>query len=290
MNNVQVLIEAKAKLAEGPMWHPIEKKLYWVDIDNCELHRYDPQKGRDSSLNMGQRVSAIVPVKNGDVLAALEDCIAKVNMTSGSIEPVADIEKNITDNRCNDGKCDPAGRFWIGTMNLDAQEGAGSLYRVNADYQVTQILSHQTISNGLVWSVDQKALYYIDSPTYTVQKFDYDNESGEISNPRLVISIPESIGVPDGMTIDKEGMLWIAHWGGACVGRWNPANGKRISEIKVPAPNVTCCTFGGNTMDTLFITTARNGLNKADIAHYPLSGSLFAIDVNVKGLAPNVFR
>lgn len=287
---MRVAVEAEAILAESPVWLPIEEKLYWVDIENCELHRYNPKTGKDISLGVGQRIGAVVLTKNGGILAGLENCIAKVDIISGSIIPVLDLEQNILDNRCNDGKCDPSGRLWIGTMDLDGKKGAGSLYRINCDYQVTRVLTNTSISNGIAWSPDLKKMYYIDSPTYRILAFDYDDKTGNISNPSPVIEVPEEIGLPDGMTIDEKGMLWIAHWGGSQVCRWNPANGELLGKLKVPAPNVTSCIFGGPFMSTLFITTARSGLSDKELKKYPMSGSLFATQVDVKGLNANYFQ
>jgi sugar lactone lactonase YvrE len=290
MNELKTVIEAKAILAEGPLWHPQQQKLYWVDIEKHELHRFDPEKGEDISLDVGQRVSAVVPLKNDSrMLIALEDGIAKVDMTSGSIKPLVDLEKNMPANRCNDGRCDPAGRFWIGTMNLDEKKEAGNLYRINFDYQVTRILNNVSVSNGMAWSMDHKKMYYIDSPTYLVKAFDYNSETGDISNPHPAITIPKEMGTPDGMTIDEEGMLWVAHYGGAQVCRWNPVNGKLVSKIDIPAPHVTSCTFGGAALNTLFITTARENLSDEEINEYPLSGSVFAIKVGVRGVRSHFF-
>jgi sugar lactone lactonase YvrE len=196
-------------------------------------------------------------------------------------------EKELTRNRFNDGKCDPAGRFWVGSMGPRYQ---ASLYRITANGTCDKMVDSVTISNGIVWTADKKTMYYIDTNTGEVRAFDYDNSTGDIANSRVVIKFPSGIGMPDGMSIDAEGMLWIAHWGGYCVGRWNPATGKMIAKIEVPAPNVTSCAFSGKNLDVLYITTASTGMSANDLIKYPDSGKLFVANPGVKGVKANLFK
>ena len=281
--NVELVLDAKAILGEGALWHPMEKKLYWVDIEGEELHIFDPATGKDKVFHTGSRIGTVVPVKGGGALVALQKGIHKVDTQSGNfslvVNPLED--PNI---RFNDGKCDPAGRFWVGTMALDVRKNAAVLYRMDRDTQIHLMLEQVTISNGLVWSADKKTMYYIDTPTSAVTAFDYHHETGEISNGRELIVIPESEGHPDGMTIDEEGMLWIALYGGGAVTRWDPKSGEIIGKVSLPVPNVTSCAFGGEKLDTLYITTARNGLDEEKLKQYPLSGGLFAVKPGAKGV------
>jgi sugar lactone lactonase YvrE len=167
--------------------------------------------------------------------------------------------------------------------------GAGNLYC----YDGKELKLKQpdvSISNGIVWTADAKTMYYIDTPEKAVFAYDFDAETGDISNKRVAFEIPEKYGYPDGMSIDEEGMPWIAHWAGRAVIRWDPETGEPVDKIKLPAPNVTSCAFGGNDLKTLYITTAREGLTEEQLEQYPLSGSLFKVECDVKGVEANIFK
>ena len=180
-------------------------------------------------------------------------------------------------NRFNDGKCDPAGRFWAGTMSISNMPCAGSLYVLEKDGTVKTKITGVTCSNGMAWSPDDKTLYYIDTPTRQVVAYKYDTKNGDITDGRVAISIPEEKGSPDGMTIDTEGMLWIALWDGWKVIRYNPYTSEQLYEVTLPVSRVTSCVFGGDDMDDLYITSAREGLSDSDLKEQPLAGSLFVI-------------
>jgi sugar lactone lactonase YvrE len=162
-------------------------------------------------------------------------------------------------------------------MPISEDRASGSLYMLDSSKTCINKETDISISNGLAWSLDHKVLYYIDTPTLKVVAYDYDNEDGVISNKRAVITIPKEEGFPDGMTIDSEGMLWIAHWGGWQITRWDPNTGKKLFSFKLPVSNVTSCTFGGKTMKDIYITSARKGLSNGELAKQPLAGSLFVI-------------
>ncbi|MCW5912641.1 MAG: SMP-30/gluconolactonase/LRE family protein [Cyclobacteriaceae bacterium] len=281
--------EGTAILGEGAIWHPTENKLYWVDIEGKQLHIYDPSTKSNRSFLVGARIGTVVPVQKGGVLVALQTGIHKLDMGSGRlsfvVNPLPDSAM-----RFNDGKCDPSGRFWVGTLALDARKKAASLYRMDADNKVHTMLDSVTISNGIVWTADRKTMYYNDTPTLTVQAFDYDDSTGKISNRRIAVKIPPGMGVPDGMTIDAEGKLWIALWGGYAVGRFDPATGQLLRKITVPAPHVTSCAFGGKNLETLYITTARAWVQPDKLAAFPLSGSLFSVKPGVKGVPASLFQ
>jgi sugar lactone lactonase YvrE len=174
------------------------------------------------------------------------------------------MQTELPTSRVKDGKCDPAGRFLAGTMDMNEKDPNGALYSFDGQ-QITTLLSGVTISNGLAWSPDHKTFYYIDTPTRQVKAFDYDLAAGQIANPRTVIHVPESIGWPDGMTSDTDGNLWIAMWGGAQMTKWNPNTGKLLEQIPVPALNTSACVFGGKDMNELYITSARKGMSDADL-------------------------
>ena len=172
-------------------------------------------------------------------------------------------------------------------MHLEHKEGSGALYCIDTNLTVHKKLNHTTISNGIVWSLDNNRLYYIDSPTQVVQSFVYKEKSGEIIFEKNAFQIPVEMGTPDGMAIDEEGMLWIAHWGGFGIYRWNPRNGQLIDRIQLPAPQVTSCAFAGENLDHLIITTARENLKEEELKKYPESGNTYFIKAAVKGVAPN---
>ena len=183
----------------------------------------------------------------------------------------------------------PAGRLVVGTMAIQATPGAGALYSIDKNLQVKKLLDNLCISNGMGWSLDYSIFYFIDSPTRKVMAFDYNLETGDIRNKRVIITVPKVMGVPDGMTVDEKGMLWIALWGGSCVSRWNPLTGKLLQIFPIPALNASSCTFGGLEMDELYITTARQGMNKAQLNKFPLSGSIFRFKTDIKGMKNFIF-
>ena len=282
-----LLLDAKATLAEGPFWHPEEQLLYWVDIEQGYLHIYNPETKEDRLLPTGTRIGEVVPVKGDGAIVALQNGLHKIDTQTGALEfitnPLAE------DIRFNDGRCDPSGRFWIGSMALDERNGAAALYRFDKDKSIHLMLDNVSISNGIVWTSDKKKMYYVDSPTKQITEFDYDDITGEISNRRVAVDIKID-GFPDGMIIDNEDKLWTALWGGCAVARWDPETSELLQKIEVDALHVSACTFGGKNLNTLYITTARKGLNAAQLEEYPLSGSLFAIDLDIKGVPTEYYQ
>jgi sugar lactone lactonase YvrE len=202
---------------------------------------------------------------------------------------ICDPESHLPNNRFNDGKCDPRGRFWAGTMSMSREARAASLYVLDPDLSVRRVLQSVTTSNGLDWSPDHSTLYYIDTPTLQVSAFDYDEETGTIERRRVIIDFPQGMGRPDGMTIDVEGMLWIAHWDGARISRWDPQSGNMLAQIPVPATQVTSCAFGGPELDRLYITTARHGLDEMQLQSQPHAGGVFMARPGVGGFPANEF-
>ncbi|GHA55483.1 SMP-30/gluconolactonase/LRE family protein [Pontibacter akesuensis] len=279
----------ESRLGEGPCWHPEEQVLYWVDIEGHALRKYNPDTAEVEVYLMPERINAVVPIAGGGLLVALHNRICTYETATGKLKEMAKPLNDATI-RLNDGKCDPAGRFWVGTMALDVRTGAAELYRLDEKLQVNRLLQHLTISNGLAWSADAKILYFIDTPTQTIQAFDFNVATGEISNKREVVHVSEQEGKPDGMTIDSDGNLWVALHGGAAVACYDPRTGAQLHKIEVPATNVTSCTFGGLNLDTLYITTAREWLPAAQLEQYPLSGSLFEVKPGVRGRKVNFFK
>ncbi|MCO5241076.1 MAG: SMP-30/gluconolactonase/LRE family protein [Chitinophagaceae bacterium] len=276
-------IDAKAQLGEGALWHPAENKLYWVNIEGKTLHIYDPSTKTNLSFLVNERIGTVVPVKGGGALIALQNGIHFINTQNGTLQFIANplTGRNI---RFNDGKCDPSGRFWVGSMDIQFTTGAGSLYRMDKDQSIHTLLNEVTISNGIAWTKDKKTMYYVDSPLRRIDAFDYNDADGSITRRRTVVTLPEGEGSPDGITLDEEGHIWAALWGANAVGRFNPHTGQLLQKIEVPAPNVSSCAFGGKDLDTLYITTARGELSEEQLATYPLSGGLFSAKPGVKGV------
>ena len=279
------------ELGEGPLWDDSKKQICWVDILNGNIHEWSPKTGTSNTISVGQMIGAIVISDNGNYLAAMKDGFGYVNRKTGKVDMITNPEKDLPENRFNDGKCDPLGRFWAGTMPIAEDKSSGSLYVLDASLNVGKKESNISISNGLAWSLDHKTLYFIDSPTRKVVAYDYDKDNGELTNKRTVITIAEEDGFPDGMTIDNEGMLWVAHWGGWQVARYDPGTGKKLLSITMPVAQVTSCAFGGETMEDLYITSARKGLSELELEKQPLAGSLFVVrKCGHKGLPAYPFK
>lgn len=275
--DVELILDAKATLGEGPAWDAKTQTLYWVDILEKRIFA-----GTELLAQLDDFVGCLAPRKNGNLILGKRASFVDFEPASSRQTVLAALSESPT-NRINDGKCDPAGRFLAGTMDMNEKEASGSLYSFDGK-QTTRLLDDIRISNGLAWSPDHKTFYYIDTPTSEVKAFDYDVTTGQIANPHVVIRVPESLGWPDGMTSDTDGNLWIALWGGAQVTRWNPKDGKLLEQIPVPALQTSSCVFGGRNMNELFITSARVGMSDADLKKYPLSGGLFRVVTKVEGM------
>jgi len=284
MNEARIVLKSSAKLGEGSLWDSREKCLWWVDITGGRVHRYDPAIGENRTCEVGQMVGTVVVREKGGLLVAVEKGIATLDFESGRLDLVSQPEVDTAKNRFNDGKCDPAGRFWVGTMSLTGEEKAGCLYVYDATGRVRPMVHDVTTSNGIVWSHDRTILYYIDTPTFEVWAYDYDLETGDIANRRTVIEVSRDLGFPDGMTIDAEGMLWIAHWGGWSVNRWDPGTGLRLDSVKFSAKCVTSCAFGGDDLKTLYVTTAGGGQGESNDPEELDAGHLFAWESPVAGV------
>lgn len=280
---LELVWDGKAELGEGPAWDHRSGQLVWVDIQGKRVHLYDPAQGTNRTIQLDQRVGAAVPREQGGLVLALENGFHTLDLETKRLTKLIDPESDKPGNRFNDGKCDGAGRFWAGTMDMKENSPAGALYCLEPDGTLRKAAQGITTSNGLAWSPDQRTMYYIDSPTRRVTAYEFSLETGEIRNPRTIITIPAGEGLPDGMTVDEEGMLWIAQWDGWQVSRWNPDTGAKIDSIPVPAARATSCTFGGPHYDELYITTARIGLSEQELAEQPHAGGLFRLKPGVKG-------
>jgi len=247
---VEIAVRANAKLAEGPRWDAATGRLLRVDIEGCELHVLE--SGEDRAIGLDAMVGVAAPTSSGAVLVGLADRLALVDLADESVRTLVRLPHGPA-LRSNDGACDAAGRFWIGTMDLDETPGAGALYRY--DGRLERVLDEVTLSNGIGWTRDDTRMYYIDSPVQRVDIFEFEVSSGRIDDRRPFVSIDESEGIPDGLTVDDEGGVWVALYGGSCVHRYDQS-GRLDAVLEVPALNVTSCCFGGDDGRSLFVTTA----------------------------------
>lgn len=281
--SVELLFHTREILGEGPIWDARTQSLYWVDILDKRIYCQG-----DVLLQLDHLIGCIAPRKSGGLILALSGdegrlSFANLDLYSLKLTHLSSLPDEPSNNRFNDGKCDPRGRFLAGTMHMGETERLGSLYSYDGK-TTTKLLSDVTISNGLTWSPNYKTLYYIDTPTCEVKAFDYDLDTGSIASPRVAISLPTSLGWPDGMTSDRQGNLWVAMWGGAQITKWNPYSGELLEQIPVPAMNVTSCVFGGKNLNELYITSARKGLDEDTLKRYPLTGGVFRLQTPVEGM------
>lgn len=271
-----------SKLGEGPLWDPRTRRLYWIDIAGQVLNWLDEEGAGHSKALPGMPGTVVLGPAPRGVVLALDSGVVSYHTETGVLTPLASFPDG-SDLRFNDGKVAPDGSLWVGTMDRDGKSGAGTLYRWPQPSQREEMLAQVSISNGLAWSADGTILYFIDSPLRKVQAFDI--VDGRLSHRRNGVDIPEGWGWPDGMTMDGQGNLWVAHWDGGCVACYDPATGEVLQRIDVPAPLVTSCAFGGPDLTTLYITTAQGSQDFGwlDLAKHPLSGRLFACTPGVQG-------
>jgi sugar lactone lactonase YvrE len=281
----QLAIDAKASLGEGSIWDSRSGELLWLDIERSKLYIYNPALNKLVSKDLGQMPGTVVPAVNGSIILALKSGIftfSRKDSVLRKMRPSPETDRPL--NRFNDGKCDPEGRLWVGTMSVSQEPYKGRLYMFDLDGSFHVKIDSTSISNGIVWSSNHKKMYYIDTPCSCIKEYSFDELTGKIDSARLAIKIPTELGYPDGMTIDSRDKLWIAHWGGFGVYCWDPKSGELLDSIKVPAKNVTSCAFGGDKLDVLYITTARKGNSEEELIKYPLSGGLFKIKPGVYGV------
>lgn len=279
---IDVALDVRVELGEGPIWDASRGRLLFVDIPRGDVHEFDPATGDHAIFEVGQPCGAIVPTAKGDWLVAARDGFLRLNPQTGRTQLAAIIEDDRPDNRMNDGYCDARGRFWAGTMSMSHAPEAGGLYRFDPTGEVTRMLGHVTTSNGIDWSPDQRLMYYVDTGTRRIDVFDFNLAHGEIANRRPFVAIPERDGKPDGLVVDADGCIWLALWGGGALQRYTPA-GTLDRTIALPVTHPTKCAFGGSDLEDLFITSARSPVPEDARASQPHAGSLLHCRPGVKG-------
>jgi sugar lactone lactonase YvrE len=285
-DDIEVVVAAGARLGEGPVWDSRIGRLVWVDVLASRVHVTDVDSGASDLIETPSHVGAVAPRAAGGYIAALQDGFWVIG--TGEPYPLARVPEARPGLRFNDGRCDPAGRFWAGTMAYDESPRAGALYRLGPDLQPALVLADVTISNGLAWSPEGSTLYYVDSATQRIDAFSYHPSTGAITERRSVVHIPIEQGIPDGLTVDADGGIWVALWGGSAVHRYLDGHLDRVISLPVSQP--TSCTFGGGDLEGLFVTSATDGLSAAERDREPMAGAVFRVRPGVHGIAPTMFE
>lgn len=296
MKKVELYNDCKNLLGEGITWSADQENLYWLDVViPSKLFQLHLPTNKLSTFIMPEMISSISIRSKKDLIIASQYGVYNYNLTSNNFTRLIETEPLLKFNRSNDGASDIKGRFWFGTMqnNLDEEgqdipitKNSGSLYRLNTDLTLDKIESNLGIPNTFIWNPDNTKFYFTDSMEGIIYSYDFNEKSGEITNKTNFATFNR--GVPDGSTMDNEGFVWNCRWGGSCVVRFDPL-GRVDRVLEVPVENVTNCVFGGKDLKTLFITTARQGLSKEYVTKNPYAGSLFAIDLSIKGIEDNNF-
>lgn len=284
----RILPVALADLGEGPVWDEQRNRLLWVDIVSGRVNQWYADTEEYEAVDFPCKVGSIALMQTNKLVAATDKGFAFLNLENGEFAYLVDPEEGKKGNRFNDGKCDSQGRFWAGSLNEKGQKQAAALYLLDGKGVVTKKIDKVSCSNGMAWSPNDETFYFIDTSIRQIVAYDFESGAGRISNRRIVIEVDPADGLPDGMTIDAEGMLWIALWGGWKVVRWDPGTGEKLAEIRLPVSQVTSCAFGGADLNDLYITSAKIGLTAEERRAQPAAGSLFVVkNLSVSGMATN---
>lgn len=285
--DIACLHQTGAMLAEGPVWLAQEQAVYWLDIQGRTIHRYGLASGRYASWPTPFRIGSIAPRARGGFVGGSEHGFVLMDADLRDFTVVADPEQDLPGNRFNDGKLDPSGRFWAGTMDDAEKERTGSLYRLDQDLAWSRQDTGYAVTNGPTFSPDGLTCYHSDSADQTIFRFDVGRE-GNLSGKTVFARFGAGDGYPDGMTTDQDGCVWVAFWDGWCLRRLSP-RGEVTATIRLPVQRPTSCTFGGADFKRLFVTSAKIGLSEAELAAQPLAGGLLTFETSVGGLATPAF-
>jgi sugar lactone lactonase YvrE len=277
------VIEAQAELGEGPHWNIARQQLEWIDIVRLAVHSWQPTKQLHKTYSMPERIGAIVPRQLGGYVAVTQSGYQLVDLAKGKLSPLA-TPHDIGQCRFNDAKCDAKGRFWAGTLPLNKAKGQAALYCLDIDGTLRKVLSGLDVSNGMGWNNDCSLMYLTDSGKRTIYVFDFAVDKGTLSNQRVFAQLTESEGVPDGLAVDQKGGVWSAIWDGWRIVRFD-RYGRVDRILNLPIPRPTSCAFGGDNLSTLYVTSARYHLTKEILDKAPLSGAIFSVETNVRGVS-----
>ena len=286
--NLECVLPWGAQLGEAPVWHHVERRLYWVDILHPAVFRFDPSTGVNRACTPKKLVSAVLPGQGGALRVASQDGIEQLDFENCRLIPNVDPETGQSQNRLNDAKVGPDGAIWVGSMRLDASKPTGVLYRISPDGRVERKDSGIKVSNGLDWSPDKRTFYFVDTVPGRIYAFDFDRQTGNLENKRVFAEIPESEGRPGGLCVDSDGGIWCAIWDGWRVNRFAP-DGSIDRIVDLPVPRPTSVAFGGTDFSELYMTTARTRLPASALSDAPLSGGIFACTPGPVGLPAELF-
>jgi sugar lactone lactonase YvrE len=287
MTSAEIALDAGDELGEGPFWDELRGELLRVDISRGLVHGWNPSTGAAWRRECDGEVGAALPRAAADGLVTAVG--RRILMDEGeAVRVLAGVEQDRPGNRFNDCRCDPAGRLWAGTMSGESAPGGGSLYRLVPGGEIERVISNTTISNGLGWSPGGDRMYFIDSTTHRIDVFDYDAGSGEIAGRRPFAETDPSDGLPDGMTVDSEGGVWVCLFGGGAVRRYG-ADGALEAHVELPVTNPTSPVFGGPDLQTMYVTSARHGLSDEQLAAEPAAGAVLVLEPGVAGMPGNRF-
>lgn len=282
---ISVTPQSRSTLGEGPSWWAGRRRLVSVDIREGSIHSYDPLSGEDEVEVIGGQVSAVLPRRGGGKLVALDHELRAYDR-SGVVEKIWSVETEVELNRFNDCRSDQSGRVWAGTMSTERVAGQAALYRLDLLGRLTQEVAATTLSNGLGWAPDGRRMYFIDSTTYVIDAFDYDESTGSVAHRTPFVSIDERDGLPDGLTVDSEGGVWVALFGGGAIRRYD-STGKLTHHLGLPVTNPTCPAFGGDRLDVLYVTSAQIKLSAEQLEREPAGALLEISGTGFSGFAAN---
>jgi len=288
-DEVSCAYETRAIQGEGPLWVPEQNALYWVNILEPSLNIFSPDLQHNKVVRFPCMLSAVAHTKTDRMIVATQKGVQMLDLQSHQLTPFSDPEPRLSSNRLNDAKVDRAGRLWVGSMAIDGTPGHGSLYCITGDGSAVAVDTGFAISNGIAWSPDDKLMYFIDSGRNQVFRYEFDLATGEIGRRDILIEVPQEAGRLGGLTVDREGFLWIAHYDGWAINRYQP-DGKIDRRIPLPVRRPTSCIFGGPDLQDLFVTSARIRLSSQRLSEAPLSGSLFRIRTESSGIAETPFE
>lgn len=292
---VEPLPDVRAVIGEGPLWEESEQTLLFVDIYGKKIHRWNAATNQIASLATDGPVGFAVAAQGGGYVAGVGRSFSSVDWSTGAVTSLVTVDDDKPNNRLNDGKVDPAGRLFAGTMGLDEVPGQfqmkqGSLFSLDSDLNLHRHLDQVSISNGLGWSSDGSRFFYIDSLEKTVDVLDYDVGSGHMEKRRVLYRLQPEEGLPDGLTVDSEDKLWVACYNGGRVLRLDPVTGSLLQTVSLPVSKTTSCCFGGRDYSDLFVTSASHGLSQSELSAQPLAGATFRVSgLGVKGCPPVAF-
>jgi sugar lactone lactonase YvrE len=293
---IEIALDAHALIGEGPLWDTERGVLWWIDIFRGEVHAFDPVTGQDRVIDVGTQIGAVGIRACGGLVAAMPEGLVALDLESGAVTLVATVDHDPATMRLNDGRCDSRGRFWAGSIAhnpvdpaaVEVVPGAAKLYRFDPDGSVAEILDGVTVSNGMGWSPDDGTFYYVDTMTHALDAFDFQADSGTISNRRTLVKLSPTEGHPDGMCVDEDGCIWLAISGASQIRRYTPAGGLDRT-LHLPLSRVTSCGFGGPHLDELYITTHSALMSHLDWAAESKSGALLRCSPGVRGLPTHAF-